>query len=99
MNTGEDETAALSEWLRMRPEEAVITSELGRLEILRAARRVGRRVLTETHPTGTRIDLTVHPCLSGPARRAATRSSTRRSWRMLSRYSSQLSCSPATLRK
>jgi hypothetical protein len=37
----EDETAALREWLSLRPEEPVVTSELGRVEVLRAARRVG----------------------------------------------------------
>ncbi len=43
----EAETAALSEWLDLRPEQPVVTSELGRVEVLRAARRVGGQVLAE----------------------------------------------------
>lgn len=43
----EDETAALRQWLNARPEQPVVTSELGRVEVLRAARRVGGQVLTE----------------------------------------------------
>jgi predicted nucleic acid-binding protein len=40
----ENETAALREWLGVRPEQPVVTSELGRVEVLRAARRVGGQV-------------------------------------------------------
>lgn len=43
----EAETAALGEWLAARPEQPVVTSELGRVEVLRAARRAGSEVLTE----------------------------------------------------
>lgn len=35
----EDETEALRKWLNLRPEHPVVTSELGRIEVLRAARR------------------------------------------------------------
>jgi len=41
----EAETEALREWLDLRHEQPVITSELGRAEVLRAARRVGDPVL------------------------------------------------------
>ena len=41
----EDETVALRIWLDLRPEEPVVSSELGRVEVLRAARRVGDQVL------------------------------------------------------
>ena len=37
----EDETTALRDWLNHYPEQAVVTSELGRVEVLRAARRLG----------------------------------------------------------
>jgi len=43
----ERETVALGEWLNARPDQAVVTSELGRIEVLRAARRVGGQVQTE----------------------------------------------------
>src|SRR5688500_16635019 len=43
----EDETVALCEWLELRLEQPVVTSELGRVEILRAERRVGGEVLAE----------------------------------------------------
>lgn len=43
----EEETASLQEWLRAQSEVTVATSELGRVEVLRAARRVGGRALTE----------------------------------------------------
>ena len=43
----ENETAALSDWLSERPERPVVSSELGRVEVFRAARRVGDRALTE----------------------------------------------------
>jgi predicted nucleic acid-binding protein len=45
----EDETAALREWLSVHPEQPVVTSELGRVEVLRAARRVGGQATTEAH--------------------------------------------------
>lgn len=53
----EDETAALREWLDLRPEQPVITSELGRVEVLRAARRVSGEVLTEARAVVADLDL------------------------------------------
>lgn len=40
----EDETPALRDWLVARPDEPLVTSELGRVEVLRAALRSGERV-------------------------------------------------------
>jgi predicted nucleic acid-binding protein len=54
---GEDETAALREWLAARPDEPVVTSELGRVEVLRAARRAGRQVLVEARAVVGDVDL------------------------------------------
>lgn len=53
----ENETAPLREWLDMRPAETAVTSELGRLEVLRAARRVGGQVLTEARAMVGDLDL------------------------------------------
>jgi predicted nucleic acid-binding protein len=53
----EGETEALGEWLALRPEQPVVTSELGRVEVLRAARRVGGRVLTEARAVVGDLDL------------------------------------------
>ena len=53
----EDETAALREWLSVRPEQPVVTSELGRVEVLRAARRVGGQVSTEARAVVGDLDL------------------------------------------
>jgi len=53
----EDETVALRDWLRERPEQSAVSSELGRAEVLRAARRVGGRALTEAHAVLGDIDL------------------------------------------
>jgi predicted nucleic acid-binding protein len=53
----EDETAALGEWLSVRPEQPVVSSELGRVEILRAARRVGGQVPTEARAVVGDLDL------------------------------------------
>jgi predicted nucleic acid-binding protein len=53
----EDETEALREWLDLRPEQPVVTSELGRVEILRAARRVGGEVLAEARAVAGDLDL------------------------------------------
>jgi predicted nucleic acid-binding protein len=53
----EDETAALRDWLGERPEQPVVSSELGRVEVLRAARRVGGRALTEARAVVSDIDL------------------------------------------
>lgn len=53
----EEESAALGEWLSERPEQPVVSSELGRVEVLRAARRVGGRALTEAHAVVADVDL------------------------------------------
>jgi uncharacterized protein len=53
----ESETEALQQWLTLRPEQPAVTSELGRVEVLRAARRVGGRVLTEAHAVLGDLDL------------------------------------------
>lgn len=53
----EAETAALQEWLSDHPEEPVVTSELGRVEILRAARRVGDEALAEARAVVGDVDL------------------------------------------
>ena len=53
----EDETAALRDWLDLRPEQPVVTSELGRVEVLRAARRVGGQVVAEARAVVGDLDL------------------------------------------
>lgn len=53
----EDESAPLREWLDVRPEEPVLTSEVGRIEVLRAARRVGDRVSAEARAVVADLDL------------------------------------------
>ena len=53
----EDETAALSGWLDLHPEQPGVTSELGRVEVLRAARRVGEAVLAEARSVVGDLDL------------------------------------------
>lgn len=53
----EVETAALIDWLGMRPEHAVVTSELGRVEVLRAARRVGGPAVAEARAVVADLDL------------------------------------------
>lgn len=53
----EHETASLLEWLDLRSTEPLVTSELGRLEVLRAARRVSDRVLTEARAVVADLDL------------------------------------------
>lgn len=53
----ESETEALQEWLALRPEQPVVTSELGRVEVLRAARRIGGRVLAEASLVVGDLDL------------------------------------------
>jgi predicted nucleic acid-binding protein len=53
----EAETAALSAWLSTQPEMPVVTSELGRIEVLRAARRAGGAALTEARAVIGDIDL------------------------------------------
>ena len=53
----EAETEALRDWLVERPETGLVTSELGRVEVLRAARRVGDRVLAEARVVVGDLDL------------------------------------------
>lgn len=53
----EDETAALLEWLDLRREQPMVTSELGRVEVLRAARRIGGEVVTEARAVLGDLDL------------------------------------------
>jgi uncharacterized protein len=53
----EAETDALRDWLGLRREQPVVTSELGRVEVLRAARRVGGRVLAEARAVVGDLDL------------------------------------------
>lgn len=53
----EAESAALGEWLGRRSESPVVTSELGRVEVLRAARRAGGEVLAEARAVIGDLDL------------------------------------------
>jgi predicted nucleic acid-binding protein len=53
----EAETEALHEWLDLRGEQPVVSSELGRVEVLRAARRVGGPVLAEARAVVGDLDL------------------------------------------
>lgn len=53
----EDETAPLREWLAAQPGVPVVTSELGRVEVLRAARRAGREVMAEARAVVGDLDL------------------------------------------
>ena len=53
----EDESAALSEWLAGHTDEPVVSSELGRVEVLRAARRVGDVVVAEARAVVDELDL------------------------------------------
>ncbi len=53
----EEETAPLQEWLRAQPEVPVATSEPGRVEILRAARRVGGEAVTQAKAVIGDVDL------------------------------------------
>ncbi|MGH3500443.1 MAG: type II toxin-antitoxin system VapC family toxin, partial [Nocardioidaceae bacterium] len=53
----EDETPALSEWLSVRREHPMVTSELGRVEVLRAARRAGGQVPIEARAVVGDLDL------------------------------------------
>jgi predicted nucleic acid-binding protein len=53
----EDETAALREWLSLHPEQPVVTSEVGRVEVLRAARRVGGQAPAEARAVVADLDL------------------------------------------
>lgn len=53
----EEETTALLEWLGLHPDQPVVTSELGRVEVLRAARRIGGQALAEARAVVGDIDL------------------------------------------
>jgi len=53
----EAETEALRGWLAAQPEMPVVTSELGRVEILRAARRAGPTALTQARAVIGDVDL------------------------------------------
>lgn len=53
----ETETEALREWLNLRPDQPVVTSELGRIEVLRAARRVSDPGLAEARAVVGDLDL------------------------------------------
>ena len=53
----EDETVTLREWLDLRPEEPVVSSELGRVEVLRAARRAGDQAMAEARAVVGDLDL------------------------------------------
>ncbi|MGZ8744728.1 MAG: type II toxin-antitoxin system VapC family toxin [Nocardioides sp.] len=53
----EAETEALRGWLNHRSEHPVVTSELGRVEVLRAARRVGGPVVAEARAVVADLDL------------------------------------------
>ncbi len=53
----EDETTALRGWLDLRRNQPLVTSELGRVEVLRAARRIGGQVLAEARAVVGDLDL------------------------------------------
>jgi predicted nucleic acid-binding protein len=53
----EAETEALREWLDLRREQPVVSSELSRVEVLRAARRAGGPVLVEARAVVGDLDL------------------------------------------
>ncbi len=53
----EDETDALRHWLRARPDDLAVTSELGRVEVLRAARTLGGPVMVEARAVVGDLDL------------------------------------------
>lgn len=53
----EAETTALFEWLDRRPGQPVVTSELGRVEVLRATRRIGVQVLAEARAVLGDVDM------------------------------------------
>lgn len=53
----EQESADLADWLAERPEQSVVTSELGRVEVLRAARRAGEAALGEARAVLADVDL------------------------------------------
>lgn len=53
----ETETDALRQWLQARPGDLAVTSELGRVEVLRAARKLGGHVMVEARAVVGDLDL------------------------------------------
>ncbi len=53
----EDESSALSAWLDLHSDQPVVTSELGRVEVLRAVRSVGGRVVARARAVVGDLDL------------------------------------------
>jgi predicted nucleic acid-binding protein len=53
----EAETPALVTWLQDHPDQPLVTSELGRVEVLRAARRAGDLALVEAQAVLADLDL------------------------------------------
>ena len=53
----EAETEALRKWLDLRREQPLVTSDLGRIEVVRAARRVGGPALAEARAVVGDLDL------------------------------------------
>ena len=55
----ERESAALIEWLNSRGEEALATSAIGHIELVRAARRIGNTALLAAEWVANSIDTLV----------------------------------------
>ena len=53
----EDETESLRTWLHRHPDEPAVTSELARVEVLRAARRVGGQAVVQARALVDDLDL------------------------------------------
>lgn len=53
----EAETAGIVEWLQLHRDLPAVTSELGRIEVLRAARRAGANALAEARAVVGDLDL------------------------------------------
>lgn len=53
----ETETVALGHWLDERSEQPMVTSELGRVEVVRAARRVSEQAATTARALIANVDL------------------------------------------
>lgn len=53
----EQESQTLGEWLAEQSDEALVSSELSRVEVLRAARRLGSLVLAEARAVVDELDL------------------------------------------
>lgn len=53
----ESETVPLGDWLGARPESSVVTSEVGRIEVFRAAKRASDAALSEAHAVIADVDL------------------------------------------